>query len=286
MALGYQNPFYLKKAQQKKQSLYNGKVLLEKHDPPDVYDSEETLQLAQESRLKMKQLKKEIKSADYAKINHLSGVFVNQVDARVQNFEIQFLKEAAKFVQDFKSLAKEAGESLSKRKALEFEIECVLKAAVSQLIMSIVQNNSVVDTSNLQTELDRMKEKLKNCIIKKEKEYVVLWNDCSRCHQPTPPTPQGHRRLHHHIPPSPPPTAAANNTTKAADPAATATTPPLPLRRHLQNHAATTTNTNRHCHSPPSSCCLLALESGARLTNVSSLFSLLLMILMHHSIKK
>ncbi|GJW52907.1 hypothetical protein Tco_0096992, partial [Tanacetum coccineum] len=50
MALGYQNPFYLKQAQKKQQSLYNGKVLLEKHDPPTVYDSEETLQLAQESR--------------------------------------------------------------------------------------------------------------------------------------------------------------------------------------------------------------------------------------------
>ncbi|GKA67893.1 RNA-directed DNA polymerase, eukaryota, reverse transcriptase zinc-binding domain protein [Tanacetum coccineum] len=35
-------------------SLYNGRVLLEKHDPPTVYDSEETLQLAQEIRLKMK----------------------------------------------------------------------------------------------------------------------------------------------------------------------------------------------------------------------------------------
>ncbi|GJZ56424.1 retrovirus-related pol polyprotein from transposon TNT 1-94 [Tanacetum coccineum] len=48
MALGYQNPFYLKQAQQKQQSLYNDKVLLEKHDPLTVYDSEETLELAQE----------------------------------------------------------------------------------------------------------------------------------------------------------------------------------------------------------------------------------------------
>nr|GFA29768.1 hypothetical protein [Tanacetum cinerariifolium] len=46
MALGYQNPFYLKQAQKKQQSLYDGKVLLEKHDPPVVHDSEETLQLA------------------------------------------------------------------------------------------------------------------------------------------------------------------------------------------------------------------------------------------------
>nr|GEZ56324.1 hypothetical protein [Tanacetum cinerariifolium] len=34
MALGYQNPFYLKQAQKKQQSLYNGKMLLDKHDPP------------------------------------------------------------------------------------------------------------------------------------------------------------------------------------------------------------------------------------------------------------
>ncbi|GJW77944.1 retrovirus-related pol polyprotein from transposon TNT 1-94 [Tanacetum coccineum] len=235
-----------KQAQQKQQSLYNGKVLLEKHDPPIVHDSEETLQLAQESRLKMKQLNKEIKPANYTKINHLSRVFVsqtaksqegvvarkflnevkntivtlqrvvkqkmtldihnwsssahqeihkivkyeifhivNQVDARVQNFEIQFLKEAAKFVQDFKSLAKEADESFDKHKALELEIERLLRAVVSQDIMSIVQNPSVVDSSNLQTELDRMKERFENCIIKKENEYAKLWNDwykkCEEC---------------------------------------------------------------------------------------------------------
>nr|GEW48457.1 hypothetical protein [Tanacetum cinerariifolium] len=85
---------------------------------------------------------------------------VNQVDARVQNFKIQFLKEAAKFVRDFKSLAKEANESLAKHKALEYEIEHLLRAVVSQDITLIVQNHSVVDTSNLQIELDRMKEKL------------------------------------------------------------------------------------------------------------------------------
>ncbi|GKA56869.1 hypothetical protein Tco_0755941 [Tanacetum coccineum] len=102
---------------------------------------------------------------------------VNQVDARVQNFKIQFLKEAAKFVRDFKSLAKEADESLAKHKALELEIERLLRAIFSQDIMSIVQNNSVVDTSNLQTELDRTKERFENCIIKKENEYAKLWND-------------------------------------------------------------------------------------------------------------
>nr|GEX09808.1 hypothetical protein [Tanacetum cinerariifolium] len=74
MALGYPNPLYLKKAQLKQQSLYKGNLLLEEHDPPAVYDSEETLKLAQESREKMRFLKKEIKQANYAKINHLSGI--------------------------------------------------------------------------------------------------------------------------------------------------------------------------------------------------------------------
>nr|GEW38630.1 hypothetical protein [Tanacetum cinerariifolium] len=78
IALGYPNPSYLKKAQLKQQSLYNGNLLLEEHDPPAVYDSEETLELAQESREKIRFLKKEIKPANYAKINHLSWVFVPQ----------------------------------------------------------------------------------------------------------------------------------------------------------------------------------------------------------------
>nr|GFA90702.1 hypothetical protein [Tanacetum cinerariifolium] len=267
MALGYQNPFYLKQAQKKQQSLYDGKILLEKHDPLVVHDSKETLQLTQESREKMKQLNKEIKPANYTKINHLLGVFVpqtamlrkelyfsnisktanvsksisipnddfsddttpsvarkflnevkstivtlqrvvkhkmtiethnwsssthqelykivrdenfpivNQVDARVQNFKIQFLKEAAKFVGDFKSLANEADASLAKHKALELEIERLLKAVFNQDIMNIMQKESVADTSDLQTELERTKERFNNCIIKKENKYAKLWND-------------------------------------------------------------------------------------------------------------
>nr|GEW59907.1 hypothetical protein [Tanacetum cinerariifolium] len=51
--------------------------------------------------------------------------------------------------------------------------------------MSVVQNNSVVATSNLQTELERTKECFENFIIKKENEYAKLWNDwykkCEEC---------------------------------------------------------------------------------------------------------
>nr|GFA70493.1 integrase, catalytic region, zinc finger, CCHC-type, peptidase aspartic, catalytic [Tanacetum cinerariifolium] len=44
--------------------------------------------------------------------------------------------------------------------------------------MFVVQNNSIVETSNLQTELEHTKEQFENCIIKKENEYAKLWNDC------------------------------------------------------------------------------------------------------------
>ncbi|GJZ37675.1 hypothetical protein Tco_0583866 [Tanacetum coccineum] len=76
-------------------------------------------------------------------------------------------------------------EVLAGRKALELEIEHLLREVVSQDIMFIMQSNSVVETFNLQTELERTKERFENCIIKKENEYAKLWNDwykkCEEC---------------------------------------------------------------------------------------------------------
>ncbi|GJT08572.1 hypothetical protein Tco_0843034 [Tanacetum coccineum] len=51
-ALGFQNPFYLKKAQQLEPKLYAGDII-EKTNPIVIFDSEETLILAEESRSKM-----------------------------------------------------------------------------------------------------------------------------------------------------------------------------------------------------------------------------------------
>ncbi|GKA20160.1 hypothetical protein Tco_0700149 [Tanacetum coccineum] len=51
-ALGFQNPFYLKKAQQLELKLYIGDII-EKTNPIVIPDSEETLMLAEESRSKM-----------------------------------------------------------------------------------------------------------------------------------------------------------------------------------------------------------------------------------------
>nr|GFB15838.1 hypothetical protein [Tanacetum cinerariifolium] len=85
----------------------------------------------------------------------------------------------------FKSLAKETDASLAKHKILELETKRLLKAVVSQDIISVVQNASVVDTSDIQTKLECTKERFENCIIKKETEYAKLWNDwykkCDEC---------------------------------------------------------------------------------------------------------
>nr|GEV12866.1 hypothetical protein [Tanacetum cinerariifolium] len=202
IALGYPNPSYLKKAQLKQQSLYNGNLLLEEHDPPAVYDSEETLELAQESREKMRLLKKEIKPANYAKINHLSGVFVPQMTKSKEELFLSNVSNMVTFSKTIsipnedlsddttpsvarKFLNEEADKSLDKQKSLELKIERLLKASVSHDIMSIVQYSFVDVPFDLLSGFDRTKEKLKLCIIKKEKEYAVLWNNwytkCEEC---------------------------------------------------------------------------------------------------------
>ncbi|GKB37035.1 integrase, catalytic region, zinc finger, CCHC-type containing protein [Tanacetum coccineum] len=83
-ALGYQNPFHLKKAQRIQPTLYDGSVIAKAHDVISVFDDEETLILKEESRSKMldKQndpisIEKKIKISpiDYSKLNKIKEDF-------------------------------------------------------------------------------------------------------------------------------------------------------------------------------------------------------------------
>ncbi|GJV93724.1 hypothetical protein Tco_1541537 [Tanacetum coccineum] len=83
-ALGYQNLFYLKKAQRIKPTLYDGIVISKKHEVIFVDDSEETLILEEESRSKMlakqndpisKEKKIHISPINYSELNKLSEDF-------------------------------------------------------------------------------------------------------------------------------------------------------------------------------------------------------------------
>nr|GEY83424.1 hypothetical protein [Tanacetum cinerariifolium] len=95
-ALGFQNPCYLKKAQQLKPNLYDGSVI-GKSDVVVVPDFEETLMIAEESRLKMIEIQNDpqmiekkviTKPIDYAILNQLSidfdTLFVPQTESFVE----------------------------------------------------------------------------------------------------------------------------------------------------------------------------------------------------------
>ncbi|GJV15375.1 hypothetical protein Tco_1360698 [Tanacetum coccineum] len=90
-------------------------------------------------------------------LNEEIAILNNQLSK--EKSTVSFLqKERKKLKNDFKT---QADESLAKHKALEFKIERLLRVVFSQDIMSIVQNPSVVDSSNLQTELERLQQKIK-----------------------------------------------------------------------------------------------------------------------------
>ncbi|GJR07715.1 hypothetical protein Tco_0790367 [Tanacetum coccineum] len=83
-ALGYQNPFYLAQARRKVPALYDGHTIVKSHDVLLVPVSEETLKLAEESRLKMHAKKTasdlidnkvNTKPVDYVALNKLSEHF-------------------------------------------------------------------------------------------------------------------------------------------------------------------------------------------------------------------
>ncbi|GKA47243.1 retrovirus-related pol polyprotein from transposon TNT 1-94 [Tanacetum coccineum] len=87
---GYQNPFYLKKAQRIKPTLYDGAVISNTHVAMPVIDDEETLILEEESRSKMSEKAKDPevvakkishKPIDYEKLNRLTEDFGKQLSA-------------------------------------------------------------------------------------------------------------------------------------------------------------------------------------------------------------
>ncbi|GJU97178.1 retrovirus-related pol polyprotein from transposon TNT 1-94 [Tanacetum coccineum] len=95
VALGYQNPFYLKKAQRIKPTLYGGIVISKKHDVISVVDEEETLILEEDSRSKMlakqndpisKENKFNISPINYSELNKMSEDFEKKFVSQMQLF--------------------------------------------------------------------------------------------------------------------------------------------------------------------------------------------------------
>ncbi|GJU09527.1 hypothetical protein Tco_1131923 [Tanacetum coccineum] len=114
-ALSYQNPFYLKKAQRIKPTLYDGIMISKKHDVIYVVDEEETLILEEESRSKMlakqndpisKEKKINIYPINYYELNKLSEDFGNleiDVPKELPKISLVFKEEAIPFINSLRA---------------------------------------------------------------------------------------------------------------------------------------------------------------------------------------
>nr|GEZ22605.1 integrase, catalytic region, zinc finger, CCHC-type, peptidase aspartic, catalytic [Tanacetum cinerariifolium] len=107
-ALGFQNPCYLKKAQQLEPKLYDGSVI-QKTNAIVIHDSEETLMLEEESRSKMLMSEKKVntKPVDYAALNQLSQDFETRFVPQTElPTQVEVPKELPKFSMVNSSLKK------------------------------------------------------------------------------------------------------------------------------------------------------------------------------------
>ncbi|GKD52724.1 hypothetical protein Tco_1281700 [Tanacetum coccineum] len=98
---GFQNPFYLKKAQQIRPMLYDGSVISKETNVISIADSEETLMLEEESRSKMLlkhsdpmvlEKKVNIKPINYAELNRLSEDFGKRFVPQQEQFNEQVFR--------------------------------------------------------------------------------------------------------------------------------------------------------------------------------------------------
>ncbi|GKB08401.1 retrovirus-related pol polyprotein from transposon TNT 1-94 [Tanacetum coccineum] len=90
-ALGYQNPFYLKRAQRIKPTLFDENVISKKHDVISVVDEEETLILAEESQSKM--LEKQNDPILKEKEIDISLINYPELNKLTQDFEKRFVPQ-------------------------------------------------------------------------------------------------------------------------------------------------------------------------------------------------
>nr|GEU94113.1 integrase, catalytic region, zinc finger, CCHC-type, peptidase aspartic, catalytic [Tanacetum cinerariifolium] len=214
-ALGFQNPFYLKKARQLKPKLYDGSVI-QKTNAIVIRDSEETLMLAEESRSKMLLKQKDsmmyekkvnTKPVDYAALNQLlqdfetrfvpqtelsaeqvfwSRNFVNSEEPNLSTrpTQVEVPKELPKAVEQHRVESK--GFQVKMNKVLN-ENEQHLEQAISKDVVNIVMTATVNYAYELVHECERcvkLETGLQKDFIKREsydkllKQYTTLEKHC------------------------------------------------------------------------------------------------------------
>ncbi|GKD72755.1 hypothetical protein Tco_1331037 [Tanacetum coccineum] len=216
-ALGYQNPFNLKKAQQIKSTLYDGNVIAKEHAVISVIDDEETLILEEESRSEMLDKQNDpilikqkinISPIDYSTLNKIKEDFGKRfVTKKESSTEQAFWLKHSNYnpdtsVKSHTPVRIEAPSKLPKvnfdKNAFEIQIkqlridyDQLLKQIMSQEIVHIVVNfvdilnvnKSCVDECNkcleLETELLKKKDLIEKDVYDKLlKSYSTLKKHC------------------------------------------------------------------------------------------------------------
>ncbi|GJW18987.1 putative ribonuclease H-like domain-containing protein, partial [Tanacetum coccineum] len=160
-ALGFQNPFYLKKAQQIRPMLYDGSVIAKKTNTISIDDSKETLMLEEESRSKMLlkqidpmvlEMKVNIKPVNYTVLNQFSEDFdINDsVNMNVKSMEMynKCLELEAELIKQHNMVDKDEYNKLSKSYS-KLKQHCISLELAMQLNKENFQTNN---TSVNQTE--------------------------------------------------------------------------------------------------------------------------------------
>ncbi|GJZ56884.1 retrovirus-related pol polyprotein from transposon TNT 1-94 [Tanacetum coccineum] len=164
-AHGYQNPFYLKRAQWIKPTLYDVNVLSKTHDVIPVIDEEESLILAEESQLKMVEkqndpiMKKEkinITPINYSELNKLS-----------KDFGKCFVPQQVLFVEKMfwlQSSNKNSEEPSTSNKPVKIEVPSELPKSET--------NMDEIETINIELEHSVAKLLFENKLLHKEIKHL------------------------------------------------------------------------------------------------------------------
>ncbi|GKC03379.1 retrovirus-related pol polyprotein from transposon TNT 1-94 [Tanacetum coccineum] len=195
-ALGFQNPFYLKKAQQIRPMLYDGSVIAKETNVISIADSEETLMLEEESRSKMLLKQNQIISQDIVNIVVNSSLdmntFVNVNSSVAMNDSVNYvemcnkcLELEAKFIKQHNMVEKDEYNRLLKSFS-KLEQHCISLKLEMQFNKEIFQKkntsvNQTVPSFDQLFELNNLKDKLqaKDTTIEKLKENIKRLNKTS-----------------------------------------------------------------------------------------------------------
>ncbi|GKB50115.1 retrovirus-related pol polyprotein from transposon TNT 1-94 [Tanacetum coccineum] len=162
----YQNPFYLKKAQQIKPTLYDGIVISDKHVAMPVIDDEETLILEEDFRKRF--IPQKELSAEQAFWYHMSNPSTESSDASPVKMEAPKELPKKRTAPD----ARTKGECGFKHTKAVFNNEIIPFLISLKDIFNVFDKDLLNEIMEVQTVFDQMEVVVQQCSV--DKQYVLL----------------------------------------------------------------------------------------------------------------